>query len=81
MSLTVLDPGPYSLLVDLGVNGYLAKSDADWVERISQLLENSALRERLGQQGRAIVEQRFALEKQAQTMAELFRKAAEAPTP
>jgi len=63
-------------VVEDDANGYLVKSDAEWVARISQLLESPELRRKLGQRGRAIVEERFALETQADIMAELLRSAA-----
>jgi phosphatidylinositol alpha-1,6-mannosyltransferase len=65
-----------STVVENDVNGYLVQSDAEWIERISQLLEDAQLRGRLGERGRAIVEERFALEKQAKIMADLLRHAA-----
>jgi glycosyltransferase involved in cell wall biosynthesis len=51
-----------------GVNGYLVRDDEEWVARLSELLEDAPRRERLGEAGRQLVEQRFALEKQAQQL-------------
>jgi glycosyltransferase involved in cell wall biosynthesis len=62
-------------VVEDGVNGFLVKDDAEWVARLSQLLEDRVLRDRLGQAGRQLVETRFALEKQAQTLANVLRRA------
>jgi len=56
-------------VVEDGVNGFLVKSDDEWVQRLSELLDDAALRNRLGAAGRAIVEQRFALERQAEILA------------
>ena len=44
-----------------GVNGYLATGDAVWTARLSQLIDDRALRERMGQAGRVIVEEEYAL--------------------
>lgn len=63
-------------VVEQGLNGYLVHDDAEWVARLGELLENRALRERLGRAGRDIVEQRFALEKQAKLFADVLRSVA-----
>jgi glycosyltransferase involved in cell wall biosynthesis len=66
-------------VVEEGVNGYLVKDDAEWVQRLSQLLDDAQLRARLGESGRQLVEQRFALEKQAQLLFEVLRDVAAQP--
>ncbi len=60
-------------VVEDGVNGYLVRNDDEWVERISQLLDDAEQRRRLGENGRQLVERRFALEKQAQALAGVLR--------
>lgn len=60
-----------------GVNGYLVKNHQEWVERLSQLLDDAALRKRLGEAGRQLVEDRFALEKQAELLAAVMTRTAE----
>lgn len=57
-------------VVEDGVNGYLVKDDAEWVARLSELLNDAPQRERLGEAGRQLVEARFALERQSE---QLFR--------
>jgi len=54
--------GVNSLLVDHGRNGYLAETNADWVEALSALLSNRKLREEMGVQGRRLVERRYSLQ-------------------
>jgi glycosyltransferase involved in cell wall biosynthesis len=63
-------------VVEDGVNGYLVRDDAQWVARLSELLDDAAKRDRLGSAGRALVEQRFALEKQADQLANVLRDVA-----
>lgn len=60
-------------VVEEGVNGFLVKDDAEWVARLTQLLDDRALRERLGSAGRTLVEERFALERQAAQLADVLR--------
>ncbi len=48
-------------LVRDGENGYLAADENVWVDRLSALLDDAVLRESLGGQGRADVEQRWSL--------------------
>lgn len=45
-----------------GVNGFLARSQEEWVERLSRLIEDPGLRERVGLAGRKTVESRFSLQ-------------------
>ena len=40
-----------------GVTGFLAKSEDDWVSRITQLIENPKLREEMGKKGREFARQ------------------------
>jgi glycosyltransferase involved in cell wall biosynthesis len=63
-------------VVEQGVNGYLVNSSAEWVEVLSKLLEDAELRKRLGAAGRSMVEERFALERQAEVLAGVFAKVA-----
>jgi glycosyltransferase involved in cell wall biosynthesis len=64
-------------VVEQGVNGYLVKSDDEWVETLSKLLEDAEHRKRLGEAGRKMVEERFALERQAEVLANVFAKVTE----
>jgi glycosyltransferase involved in cell wall biosynthesis len=67
-------------VVEEGVNGYLVRSPQEWVERLSRLLDDVALRQRLGEAGRQLVEARFALERQAETLAKVLRGVASEST-
>lgn len=48
-------------IIQDGVNGFLASTDEEWFNRLSLLLENAALREKLGLQGRKTVEEKYSL--------------------
>ncbi|MBF0275964.1 MAG: glycosyltransferase, partial [Nitrospinae bacterium] len=45
-----------------GVNGLLAKSDDDWFEKISTLIEDKEMREKIGKEGRNTVEREYSIE-------------------
>ena len=48
-------------IVQDGVNGFLATSPAEWVEKLSRLIADPALRRTLGDAGRRTVEARYSL--------------------
>lgn len=56
----VSDVGRNREIVQDGINGFLARSEDDWVEKLGQLLADPSLRIRLGVAGRHTVEERFA---------------------
>jgi hypothetical protein len=56
------DVGFNSDLVLDGVNGFLARNEDEWVEKICLLAKDSALRARMGQEGRRTVEEKYSLE-------------------
>lgn len=45
-----------------GFNGYLATSDAEWTDKLSTLIQNDALREKIGAQARITVEKNYSLQ-------------------
>ncbi|MES1185489.1 MAG: glycosyltransferase family 4 protein [Myxococcales bacterium] len=60
-------------VVEDGVNGYLVKDDAEWVARLTLLLEDEALRGAMGSRGRALVKERFDLLRQAALLGGVIR--------
>ncbi len=61
-------------IINDGVNGFLADSDEEWIEKLSQLIENEALRERLGFMGRKTVEERYSVKVNGPKLLEILRK-------
>jgi len=54
--------GVHGTMVRHGETGFLAESEAEWVEAIRTLAGDPELRRRMGARGRALVEERFSLE-------------------
>ncbi len=51
-------------IINDGINGYIANSDEEWVDKISMLIESFELRKTLGRNGRITVEEKYSLESQ-----------------
>ena len=58
-------------IVQDGVNGLHARTEAEWIDQLERLMGDAALRARLGQAGRDTVVARYATEQNAP----LFKKA------
>ena len=65
-------------IVQDGVNGFLASSDDEWVEKLGRLLADPELRRRFAAAGRSTVEQRYSLQVNAPTLAATLRAVASA---
>jgi glycosyltransferase involved in cell wall biosynthesis len=66
--------GYNSLLVKDGVNGYLAGSTDEWVDRLRRLKDSPAIREEMGRRGRKIVEEKFCIQVTAPLVKKLLEK-------
>lgn len=62
-------------MVQDGVTGLLARSEADWLDALRRLSRDADLRHRLGAAGRIHVEERYSLRRGAEIMAEAIRAA------
>jgi glycosyltransferase involved in cell wall biosynthesis len=60
-------------IIEDGVNGFLASSDAEWDEKIGRLLSDADLRRRFADAGRKTIEQRYSLAAHAPKLAALVR--------
>lgn len=54
-------------------NGFLAMTEDEWVDKLSRLLKSAELRRRLGDAGRATVEEKYSAIKQAPRVYEIFK--------
>lgn len=61
-------------IIQDGVNGFLASSEDEWVEKLGRLLSDPELRRRFGQAGRHTVEERYSLRVNAPKLASTFRQ-------
>lgn len=74
---TVMSPvGVNTTIVTHGENGFLANSEDEWVARLSELVEDHALRDRLGAAGRQTVVDRYSVARWAPTLIGLLETAA-----
>lgn len=70
---TVLSPvGINAEIVTDGTNGLLAKDEQEWVEKLSMLVEDTALREKLGKKGKETVLAHFTTEANKMKWLEAF---------
>ncbi len=68
--------GAAAELVRDGDNGLLARTPAEWLTALRRLVDDSALRERLGRAGRTTVEEGYSARRSAQLLAQVVREAA-----
>ena len=68
------DVGMNRELIEDGVNGFLASTPGEWVERLTQLLAEGALRQRMGLAGRRTIEARYSVRAHAPTLIGTLRE-------
>lgn len=69
----VLSPvGVNTEIINDGENGFLAGSQAEWVEKLSMLIDSFELREKLGKAGRQTVEQQYSVNANKQKYLKAF---------
>lgn len=70
---TICSPvGVNSTIIQDGENGFIADSDAEWIEKLKMLLHSPELRQKLGAAGRKTVENEYSAITQAPRVAEIF---------
>ncbi|MDE2382834.1 MAG: glycosyltransferase, partial [Xanthomonadaceae bacterium] len=62
-------------IVQPGVNGELAGITEEWVQILTGLVENAAIRQRMGEAGRESVEKTYSVQAQASRLANLLKNA------
>jgi len=78
----VISPvGMNTQLVDNGHNGFLASSDEEWIAALVALIDDPALRERLGRSARETIERRYGADQVFQQLRDVLAdvSATEAP--
>ena len=61
-----------------GVNGFLASTEGEWLQKLSLLVEQPDLRKKLGQAGRKTVEERYAFEVHKKRFLEILKRVSHA---
>ncbi|MBN1353755.1 MAG: glycosyltransferase family 4 protein [Candidatus Omnitrophica bacterium] len=61
-------------LISEGKDGFFVKTDEEWTQTLSKLVESASLRERVGQEGRVAVEKKCALNTSVDTLISVFNK-------
>ncbi|MDR4509281.1 MAG: glycosyltransferase family 4 protein [Candidatus Brocadiaceae bacterium] len=65
--------GVHNEIVQEGVNGFFASSIPEWIEKIRLLLQDTALLERIGVEGKKTVEQSYSLQANAGKFVQILR--------
>ena len=71
---------PYASVIEEGVNGFTAATVDEWIEKLSQLIENSQLRESMALAAQKTVKQNWLLSDHAHLWPETYAKIAELKT-
>jgi len=66
--------GVHGEIIDDGVNGFLADSEEEWIDKLSLLIEDENLRRRLGIMGRKTVEDRYSVKVNGPRLLEILDK-------
>lgn len=70
---TIMSPvGVNKEIIQDGVNGFLAASEDEWIEKLSLLIENPDLRKKMGEAGRQTVEKTYSVEANKEKWLEVF---------
>ena len=60
-------------IIQDGNNGFLAETDEEWIEKLSKLIENPELRQKIGIAGRQTVLKRYSVEANRKNFLNLFQ--------
>ena len=73
------DVGVNNQIITHDENGFLARTQEDWVNALGKLIREAALRKTFGLRGRELIERRYSLESFANDYAKLFNEVARIP--
>ena len=72
--MVLSDVRPYSDSVEHGVTGFLAKTQKDWVEYLSKLIESKTLRKVIGNNANTVIRDNWDIKQQLPKYEELFEE-------
>ena len=73
--------GVNSEIVQDGINGFLARTEEEWISALRRLLHDRDLRQRMGAAARKTVEEKYSAALQAERVFEIFQECARRPRP
>jgi glycosyltransferase involved in cell wall biosynthesis len=76
-SVVASDVGVNNQIISSGENGFLARTEDDWVKNIGALIDNAELRRNFGLRGRELVERRYSLQRFTKDYVDLLREVAQ----
>jgi glycosyltransferase involved in cell wall biosynthesis len=62
-------------LIQDGMNGFLASSEHQWIEKLSSLLDDAELRGRIGERARATMQEKYSGQVWSKTVGDILRHA------
>ena len=71
--------GMNNVIIQDGVNGFLANTSSDWIEKIAKLIENPDLRKQFGLAGRQVVESTYSIQAVAPRLIKILQDVAQSP--
>ncbi len=60
-------------IIKNGENGFLCSNHQEWKEKLTRLLDDSELRKRMGEKGRAFIEANYSVQSQKKQFLDLFK--------
>ncbi len=66
--------GVNTAIVEEGVNGFLAAGEEEWIEKLSLLIEDAELREKMGARGREKISREYSMQSLKERYVSLFRE-------
>src|SRR5262249_54419760 len=73
------DVGVNNQIISHGENGFLARTQEDWINALGSLIRDAALRKTFGLRGRDLVEKDYSLERFAKGYVRLFHEVGRIP--
>jgi glycosyltransferase involved in cell wall biosynthesis len=71
---------PYTSIITHGYDGFLATTEAEWTDYLTQLIENPSLRETMARNAQQTIREKWLLSKNANLWLETYRQAFEIQT-